>query len=331
MKEFLIIAVCVLIGLAIAGCTMGPAHAADTPPADASKEPAKTPEGFNVLTPEEERVIVHKGTERPFTGKYDNFYEQGTYTCKRCGAALYKSDAKFDGHCGWPAFDDEIPGAVKRLPDPDGFRTEIECAKCGAHLGHVFEGEGFTPKNTRHCVNSISMKFIPAEKKEEPKPEKTEQAIFAGGCFWGVEYHFQKQPGVVKTEVGYIGGKTENPTYQDVCTHTTGHAEGMRVTYDPAKTNFETLAKLFFEIHDPTTVDRQGPDIGDQYRSAVFYLNDEQKATTEKLIQQLKDKGLKVVTQVVPATKFYPAEDYHQQYYEKKHSKPYCHVYTKRF
>ena len=166
------------------------------------------------------------------------------------------------------------------------------------------------------------MKFIPAEKKEEPKPEKTEQAIFAGGCFWGVEYHFQKQPGVVKTEVGYIGGKTENPTYQDVCTHTTGHAEGMRVTYDPAKTNFETLAKLFFEIHDPTTVDRQGPDIGDQYRSAVFYLNDEQKATTEKLIQQLKDKGLKVVTQVVPATKFYPAEDYHQQYYEKKQSKP---------
>jgi peptide methionine sulfoxide reductase msrA/msrB len=116
---------------------------------------------YRKLTKEEERVIVNKGTEAPFTGKYFAFWEKGTYICRRCGAALYRSESKFEADCGWPSFDDEIPGAVKRSPDPDGRRTEISCVNCGAHLGHVFLGEGFTKKNTRHCVNSISMEFIP--------------------------------------------------------------------------------------------------------------------------------------------------------------------------
>ena len=138
---------------------------------------------FNELTTEEERVIVHKGTEQPFTGKFYNYSENGTYLCKRCDAPLFRSDDKFDSNCGWPSFDDEIEGAVKRIPDADGIRTEITCANCGAHLGHNFQGENYTEKNIRHCVNSISLNFI-AEKS------KTEKAIFAGGCFCGVEYQF---------------------------------------------------------------------------------------------------------------------------------------------
>ena len=122
----------------------------------------------NELTAEERYIIEQKGTERPFSGEYDDFYEAGTYICRRCETPLYRSDDKFDAHCGWPAFDDEIEGAVKRLPDPDGHRTEIECAACGAHLGHVFLGERLTAKSTRHCVNSLSMKFVPASREGSP-------------------------------------------------------------------------------------------------------------------------------------------------------------------
>lgn len=280
------------------------------------------------LTKEEERVIIHKGTEAPFTGKYNNFFEKGTYVCKQCGAELYNSSSKFKSDCGWPSFDDEIPGAIIHKPDPDGQRTEIECANCGAHLGHIFIGEGLTPKDTRHCVNSISIEFIPATTKKEAT---SDTAIFAGGCFWGVEYYMKKAPGVRSVEVGYIGGHTKNPTYREVCTHTTGHAEAARIVFDPSKTSFEKLARLFFEIHDPTQLNQQGPDKGDQYRTEVFYLNMEQKATTDKLIGLLKQKGFKVVTKVTPATTFWKAEDYHQDYYAKENGTPYCHFYTKRF
>lgn len=283
---------------------------------------------YNTLTTEEERVILNKGTERPWTGKYLDNKEEGIYTCKRCDAHLYLSSDKFDSHCGWPSFDDEINGAVKRIPDPDGMRTEIICANCGAHLGHVFEGEGFTEKNTRHCVNSISMNFIPASQMSD---NRTEKAIFAGGCFWGVEYYMQKKDGVISVVSGYIGGYKDNPTYQEVCTGTTGHAEAVEITFDRSKVTYEELAKLFFEIHDPTQVDRQGPDVGVQYRSEIFYLNNEQKEITENLIKILKSKGYDVSTKVTKATTFWPAEDYHQDYYDHKGTLPYCHGYSKRF
>lgn len=176
------------------------------------------------------------------------------------------------------------------------------------------------------------------ETKSEPvkEPEKTAEvetarAIFAGGCFWGVEHYLEMAPGVLSVTSGYIGGELENPTYQDVSYKKTGHAEAVEVVYDPSKTDFETLAKLFFEIHDPTQVNRQGPDIGEQYRSAVFYLDEEQKAITEKLIGLLEDKGYNVATQVVPAGKFWPAEDYHQDYYAKTGKEPYCHSRVERF
>jgi peptide methionine sulfoxide reductase msrA/msrB len=288
---------------------------------------------YNKLTPAEERVIVHKGTEPPFSGKYVNHFEDGTYTCKRCGAKLFDSSSKFHSSCGWPSFDDQIEGTVRMQPDADGVRTEIVCANCGGHLGHVFTGESYTPKNTRYCVNSVSLDFNSAQDNPEKdaKENKTEKAIFASGCFWGTEYHFQKAPGVISTTVGYTGGHVDNPTYKQVCTDKTGHAEAVEVIYDPSKTSYEKLAKLFFETHDFTQMNRQGPDIGRQYRSAIFYLNEEQKNTAIKLIDILRKKGFNVKTEVTKAGKFWPAENYHQDYYKHNGKTPYCHIYRKIF
>jgi peptide methionine sulfoxide reductase msrA/msrB len=292
---------------------------------------------YRELTPEEKYVIVYKGTEKPFTGQYLDNKEPGTYVCKRCGAPLYRSTDKFDSECGWPSFDDEIPGAIKRVPDADGIRTEIICANCGAHLGHVFTGENLTDKDVRHCVNSISLLFVPAAKSDpnEPndpnKPIPMQKAYFAGGCFWGVDYWLRTMPGVISVTAGYMGGTTKNPTYEQVCTGKTGHAETVEVVFNPAKTTYEDLAKLFFEIHDPTQLNRQGPDVGYQYRSAIFYVDQNQKQTAQRLIDQLRKKGLDVVTSVRKAKEFWPAEGYHQNYYGKKGGQPYCHVPVKRF
>ncbi len=275
------------------------------------------------LTKEEERIILDKGTEMPYSGELLDNKKEGLYVCRRCNAPLYHSEDKFDSHCGWPSFDDEIQGAVLRVPDADGRRTEIVCANCGGHLGHVFENEGFTEKNLRHCVNSLSMQFI--ENVKRPNV-----VYFGGGCFWGVEDGFQKLDGVVDVVSGYMGGSTNFPTYEEISRGNTGHAEVVRVFYDDEKTDFESLARFFFEIHDPTQLNRQGVDIGTQYRSVVFYTNDEQRDIALKLKNILIEKGYKVVTEILPAPTFFPAEDYHQDFTART-GRGACHLPVKRF
>ncbi|RLD47518.1 MAG: methionine sulfoxide reductase [Bacteroidetes bacterium] len=296
------------------------------------KMSAQDKKEYNKLTEQERFVILNKGTEAPFTGRYVHSKEEGVYTCKQCDAPLYNSEDKFDSHCGWPSFDDEIEGAVERKTDADGSRTEILCAQCGAHLGHVFNGEQYTDKDIRHCVNSLSLSFNPIKVNVMGvNYSKMTTAIFAGGCFWGMEYYFQNKKGVLSTQVGYIGGSIRNPSYEQVCAGGTGHIEALKVEFDENIISYEELAKLFFEIHDPAQVNRQGPDIGEQYKSAVFCINSQQKETILKLIEILENNGVEVVTEVHDSERFWQAEKKHQKYYEKTTGRPYCHFYTKKF
>lgn len=278
------------------------------------------------LTPQQLRILRDKATEYPNTGEYNKKEDAGTYLCRQCGLALFRSQTKFHSGCGWPSFDEEIKNNVVREKDADGKRIEILCARCRGHLGHVFQGEGITAKNTRHCVNSASLDFL-----SDMKVEDTEEAIFAAGCFWGVEHFFKKLPGVLKTEVGYSGGQQENPTYEQVCEGDTSHYEAIRVLYDPKKINFEAIAKYFFEIHDSTQPNGQGPDIGKQYLSVIFYYDQNQKKIAENLIAELKKNHINPATKILSVKPFWPAEEYHQDYYGKNHKQPYCHRYTKRF
>ena len=272
------------------------------------------------LTREEERVIVDKGTETPFSGEYYDHFEEGIYVCKRCDTPLFRSTDKFDGGCGWPSFDDAIKGAVRRAPDSDGSKTEILCENCGAHLGHVFTGEGFTPKDTRHCVNSISLKFIPAE-----EAGNYEKVVLGGGCFWSIEAVFDGVEGVIEATSGYAGGTTVNPSYEEVSGENTGHAEVVLVEYDPRKVSLEELLDTFLAAHDPTSRDRQGSDVGTQYRSVILYNSQDQKALIETYIDGAGgDYEKPIVTEVEKLDSFFPAEDYHQNYYENNPNKPYC-------
>lgn len=281
---------------------------------------------YRKLSDKEEQIIEHKATEQPGTGEYDQEFSKGIYVCRRCETPLYLSSSKFASGCGWPSFDDEIKGAVKRVPDADQRRTEIICQACKAHLGHVFSGEGYTKNNIRHCVNSASILFIPATDSLGH-----ERALLAGGCFWGVEHLFKKLKGVIKVSSGYIGGHVVNPSYEEVSSGLTGHFEAVEVIFDKKNLSFEKLAQYFFEIHDSTQENGQGPDIGPQYRSAIFYLTEEQRNTALSLIRTLKAKAYEVKTEVLPASPFYRAEEYHQDYYQKKGGTPYCHHYQKRF
>jgi peptide methionine sulfoxide reductase msrA/msrB len=280
------------------------------------------------LTPDEAKVILKKGTEAAFCGNLVDNHKEGTYVCRLCGLPLFSSDSKFNSGTGWPSFFQPVdPDHIRNLRDTSyGMeRIEIECARCGAHLGHVFD-DGPKPTGLRYCLNSVSLVFyekgqdLPAESR----PIKTETAYFAGGCFWGVEDRFQQVPGVLDAISGYMGGKTKNPTYEQVCTHTTGHAETVKVVYDPAKVTYQQLLAWFFKFHDPTQVDGQGPDLGDNYRSAIFAADakqlDEAKAFVEQQGKSERFKGRPIATQVVAPDKsgpFYEAEEYHQDYHLK--------------
>jgi len=280
----------------------------------------------NSLIPEVLKIIRDKATEFPFTGDYEKSDSAGTYLCRQCGLALFRAQSKFHSGCGWPSFDEEIKHTVKQQTDEDGHRVEIVCARCEGHLGHVFRGEKMTALDTRHCVNSASLDFVP-----DMTVLDTEEAIFAAGCFWGVEALFKQLPGVLKTEVGYSGGHKDHPTYKEICHGDTGHFEAIRVVYDKSKLSYEDVTKYFFEIHDPTQPDGQGPDYGEQYLSVVFYYDDEQKKMAEQLIKILEKKNMKIATRLLPVATFWPAEEYHQDYYTKVGKTPYCHRYMKRF
>ncbi|MCX6577099.1 MAG: bifunctional methionine sulfoxide reductase B/A protein [Candidatus Aminicenantes bacterium] len=290
---------------------------------DMAKKVVKSDQEWKkALNSEQYRVMIQCGTERPFSGKYNDFWEKGTYFCAACGTPLFTSETKYEHGTGWPSFMSPINEANLEYRDDFSLmmrRTEVRCAACGAHLGHVFD-DGPGPSRKHYCINSAALDFKPETAAKSAAKQKTETAIFAAGCFWGVEYKFSRVKGVLASAAGYSGGVTKNPTYRDVCTDKTGHAESVEVTYDPARVSYEDLVRKFFDFHDPTQLNRQGPDVGTQYRSVIFYNDEGQKRTAEKVKAEYEKSGAfkkSIVTEIVPAGEFYKAEEYHQKYYEK--------------
>ena len=296
-----------------------------------------------MLSPEQYRIVRENGTERPFQNAYWDNHEAGIYVDVVSGEPLFSSIDKFDSGTGWPSFSRPIDaGSLKSQADRShGMeRNEVRSSRADSHLGHVFD-DGPGPDGQRFCINSGALRFVPVAEMEKQgygqllglfgqalkKPAK-ETATLAAGCFWGAEETLRKLPGVIRTTVGYTGGKTENPTEDDIYYHETGHAEVVEIEFDPAQISYERLLEVFWEMHDPTTLNRQGPDWGTQYRSAVFFHSPEQEKAARASKQRLEASGRykkPIVTEIVPAATFYPAEDYHQRYLEKRGGGS-CHV-----
>jgi peptide methionine sulfoxide reductase msrA/msrB len=304
------------------------------------------------LTAEQFRVLRSSGTERPFCGVLLDNKTLGVYTCAGCGLPLFSSDAKFHSGTGWPSFFQPIAeeNVAQRTDRSHGMtRIEINCARCDGHLGHVFD-DGPRPTGLRFCLNSESLSFTPSDKlatladpladqtassnaSRTPSPESRVSspqspatAVFAGGCFWCTEAAFEQLEGVLDVTSGYAGGSKETADYESVCSGETGHAEAIRIAYDPRRISYDRLLDVFFDAHDPTQLNRQGADVGTQYRSAIFYASDEEKRRAEAKIKQLgesKEFPGPIVTKLEPLVEFFPAEEYHQDYARNNPLQPY--------
>ena len=300
----------------------------------------RSDEAIAALTREQHRVTQRNGTERPGSGALLGNKQPGIYVDVVSGEPLFASSDKYESGCGWPSFTKPIePANVKATRDWSMLipRTEVRSAHGDSHLGHVFKDGPRDRGGLRYCINSASLRFVARadmveqgygayldQIEEVSVPATTERAVLAGGCFWGMQDLIRKLPGVVSTRVGYSGGANANATYRNHGTH----AEAIEIVFDPARTDFRTLLEFFFQIHDPTTRDRQGNDRGASYRSAIFYADERQKAVAEDTIADVEASGLwpgKVVTEVTPVGDFWEAEPEHQDYLERKPNGYTCH------
>jgi peptide methionine sulfoxide reductase msrA/msrB len=293
---------------------------------DTTKLNVSDAEWKKVLPPDLYAVAREADTERAFTGKMWQSETKGTYYCAACGLKLFKSEQKFVSSCGWPSFFEQENKNSVVFKDDNSYgmkRTEALCGRCNSHLGHLFD-DGPEPTGKRYCMNAISLDFVPDGVTGNAGNFDT--IVLGGGCFWCVEAVYENLEGVKSVYSGYAGGTVENPSYEEVCTGRTGAAEVVEITYDKSKTNLDEIFQVFFTVHDPTTLNRQGADAGTQYRSAIFYKNENEKKAAESLIKELNEKVFanKIVTTLEPLQKFYKAESYHQGYYQNNKNQPYC-------
>lgn len=324
-RLFIIIVHLLILTTSLSSCAQKTDPSLYTSVSDSTSIQKSDAEWLKSLGNEKYHILRQKGTEPAFSGKLLHNKSKGVYTCAGCGSELFTDEMKYESHCGWPSFDSEIAGGkIQKTTDHSHgmTRTEITCARCGGHLGHIFD-DGPTATGQRYCVNSLSLDFIPSTPNDH---NVSDTITLGGGCFWCTEAIYEGLDGILSVESGYAGGTVPNPSYDEVSQGNTGHAEVVQIIYQPSKVSLEEIFKVFFETHDPTTLHRQGADVGTQYRSAIFYRNISQKNIAKSLIEDLNKEVYdgKIVTEVVTYRGFYPAEKYHQNYYSNNKTQPYC-------